>query len=571
MKKLSAAAFNPLRLLARLSIGTRLSMLAILCAAVALAATVATTMRDADRELHRQGLKQLDANMRVAWEFLGAGAGSVFSVDGERLLLGERALNGDTAAVDRIKAAVGGVATVFLGDLRITTNIQRADGTRAIGTKLAPGAVYDTVLRDGRPFRGPNIILGQPYFTAYDPIKDASGKTIGILFVGIPETDFTAAIDNIVERATLTGVVALALTGLLIWIAVRVSFRPLVAMESAMAEISTGNAKTAIPGLGRSDEVGRMAAALAVFRDRMDENARIASERAALEARTSEERRAQRAGLAEELDRSVRDVIASLARSAHDLSGTAADLNRTADGTRSRAQDVANAAGETTQNVQTVAAATEELSASTREIARRVGDSAAAASAAVTQAEATNATVATLAEAAGKIGDVVKLINNIAGQTNLLALNATIEAARAGDAGKGFAVVASEVKNLATQTAKATEDISRQIGEIQSATQQAVGDIRAIGDAIRAIHGTAAEIATAVEEQGAATAEISRNVQEAARGSQVVSSSIVHVTEAAEATGTAVQSLGAATQTVSNQSDRLKAEVEEFVSRLRAS
>jgi len=564
------AKLSPQRLRARISIGTRLSMLAIFCAAVALVATVAVTVRDADNELNRQGFRQLDANMRVAWDVLGS-RGKEFAVDGEKLLLGGKPLNGDPELVDRVKTAVGGVATVFLGDLRITTNIQRPDGTRAIGTKLAPGAVYDTVLRDGRPFRGPNIILGQPYFTAYDPIKDASGKTIGILFVGIPESDFTSAIDHIVLVAKMMGAAALVVMGLLIWIAVRVSFRPLVAMESAMAEISSGNAKAVIPGLGRSDEVGRMAAALAVFRDRMDENARIASERAELEARTAEESRAQRVALAEELDRAVRDVIASLASSVHDLSGTAGDLTRTADGTRARAQDVALAAGETTQNVQTVAAATEELSASTREIARRVGDSAAAASAAVSQAEATNATVATLAEAAGKIGDVVKLINNIAGQTNLLALNATIEAARAGDAGKGFAVVASEVKNLATQTAKATEDISKQIGEIQSATQQAVGDIRAIGDAIRQIHGTAAEIATAVEQQGAATAEISRNVQEAARGSQTVSSSIEHVTGAAEATGSAVQSLGTATQTVSGQSDRLKTEVEAFVARLRAS
>jgi methyl-accepting chemotaxis protein len=189
----------------------------------------------------------------------------------------------------------------------------------------------------------------------------------------------------------------------------------------------------------------------------------------------------------------------------------------------------------------------------------------------VTQAEATNATVAALSQAAGKIGDVVKLINDIAGQTNLLALNATIEAARAGDAGKGFAVVASEVKNLATQTAKATEDISRQIGEIQAATRQAVGDIQSIGQAIKSIHGTATEIASAVDQQGAATNEITRNIQEAARGTQAVAATIAHVTEAAEATGNAVAALGGATQSVSGQSDRLKGEVEGFVARLRAS
>jgi methyl-accepting chemotaxis protein len=375
--------------------------------------------------------------------------------------------------------------------------------------------------------------------------------------------------DRIVELATLTGAVALALTGLLIWIAVRVSFRPLVAMESAMAEISAGNAKAAIPGLGRSDEVGRMAAALAVFRDRMEENARIASERAALEARTSEERRAQRAGLAEELDRSVRDVIASLARSAHDLSGTAADLNRTADGTRARAQDVANAAGETTQNVQTVAAATEELSASTREIARRVGDSAAAASAAVTQAEATNATVATLAEAAGKIGDVVKLINNIAGQTNLLALNATIEAARAGEAGKGFAVVASEVKNLANQTAKATGDIAAQVGAIQEATKHSVDSLARIAKTIEEISGISAGIASAVEEQGAATQEIARNVQQAAAGTSEVSSNIAGVTKAATQTGDNALKVLQTADRLTAQSNDLRGNVGEFLGRVR--
>jgi len=564
------AAANPLRLLQRLSIGARLAILAIVCAALAMAASIYMTVRQADAELHRQGLARLDANMRVAWDVLGT-RGAGFSVDGDKLMVGTHPLNGDTQTVDRVKTAVGGVATVFLGDLRITTNIVRPDGTRAIGTKLAPGAAYDAVMRDNRAYRGPNIILGQPYFTAYDPIKDANGRTIGILFVGIPESEFTAATDTILKSATAAGVGMLVAVGLLIWFAVRLTLRPLAAIEGAMERIAGGAADASIPGTERRDEIGRMAAALAVFRDRMAENARAADERAALEARQSEERRGQRVAMADELDRAVRDVIGGLSSSTQDLARTADDLARTAEGTRSRAQDVALAASETTSNVQTVAAATEELAASTREIARRVGDSASAASAAVTQAEATNATVAALSQAAGKIGDVVKLINDIAGQTNLLALNATIEAARAGDAGKGFAVVASEVKNLATQTAKATEDISRQIGEIQAATRQAVGDIQSIGQAIKSIHGTASEIASAVDQQGAATLEITRNIQEAARGTQAVAATIAHVTHAAEATGNAVATLGGATQSVSGQSDRLKNEVEGFVSRLRAS
>jgi methyl-accepting chemotaxis protein len=567
---MSLAALNPFRLAQHMPIGARLAILAILCAGVSMAASIYLTVREADSELHRQGLARLDANMRVAWDVIGT-RGSVFSVDGDKLMVGTHVLNGDTQTVDRVKAAVGGVATVFLGDLRITTNIARPDGTRAVGTRLAPGVAYDAVVRDSRSYRGPNIILGQPYFTAYDPIKDAAGKTIGIVFVGIPEAEFKSAIDGILRSAASVGGAMLLAVGLLIWLVVRATMRPLGTIEGAMVKIAGGDATTAIPGTERRDEIGRMAAALAVFRDRMVENERAVQDRMALEARASEERRGQRVAMAEELDRAVRDVIGGLSRSTHDLSRTAEDLTRTAEGTRSRAQDVALAASETTSNVQTVAAATEELSASTREIARRVGDSAAAASAAVTQAEATNATVAALSQAAGKIGDVVKLINDIAGQTNLLALNATIEAARAGDAGKGFAVVASEVKNLATQTAKATEDISRQIGEIQGATRQAVGDIQSIGQAIKSIHGTATEIASAVDQQGAATNEITRNIQEAARGTQAVAATIAHVTEAAEATGNAVAALGGATQSVSGQSDRLKGEVEGFVARLRAS
>ncbi len=571
-------AKNPLRALLRLpaalysriSIGGRLTIAAIAFASLALGASLYVTVRDADAELHRQGMARLDANMRVAWEMLRM-RGTEYRLSGETLLAGEKVLNGDNETVDKVKAAVGGVATIFMGDLRVATNIQRPDGTRAVGTKLAPGLAFDAVMRENRAYRGPNTILNQPYFTAYDPIKDPSGKTIGILFIGIPEAEFLAATRQILTNAAMTGGGVLLVAAVLVWLTVRRSLRPLGAMGAAMDRIAAGDTACEVPGSGRHDEIGRMAGALAVFRDRIAENARIAAERAAADQRSAEERRALRTQMAEELDRTVRGVAEELSQAGRHLSGAVGALRETADDTRTRAGEVAVAAGETTSNVQSVATATDQLAEATRAIAQRVSDSAAAASAAVAQADSTNETVSALAASAGKIGDVVKLINDIAGQTNLLALNATIEAARAGDAGKGFAVVASEVKNLATQTARATEDISRQVGEIQAATRRAVGDIQSIGQAIRSIHGTATEIAGAVEQQGGATAEIATNVQSAARGTRSMAETIRHVTDAAEKTGMAVGPLGEAAQSVSAQSDRLKSEVEEFVSRMRAS
>ncbi len=559
----------PATLYSRISIGGRLSLAAIVFAALALGASLFVTVREADAEFHRQGMARLDANMRVAWEMLRM-RGTEYRVEGDKMLAGDKVLNGDNETVDKVKASVGGVATIFMGDLRVATNIQTPNG-RAVGTKLAPGKAFDAVFRENRAYRGPNVILGQPYFTAYDPIKDKAGATIGILFIGIPEAEFLAATQQILRNAALTGGGALLLAAVLMWLVVRRSLRPLGAMEEAMGRIASGDTACEVPGTGRRDEIGRMADALAVFRDRIAENERAAAERAAAEAKSAEERRALRLAMADELDRAVRGVAQELSQAGQHLTGNVEALRETAEGTRARASEVAVAAGETTSNVQTVATATEELSATTRSIAQRVGDSAAAASAAVAQADSTNGTVSELAASAGKIGDVVKLINDIAGQTNLLALNATIEAARAGDAGKGFAVVASEVKNLATQTARATEDISRQIGEIQSATQRAVGDIQSIGQAIRSIHGTASEIASAVEQQGSATAEIARNVQSAARGTQAVAQTIGHVSEAADKTGTAADALGGAASSVSTLSDRLRTEVEAFVARMRAS
>jgi methyl-accepting chemotaxis protein len=296
----------------------------------------------------------------------------------------------------------------------------------------------------------------------------------------------------------------------------------------------------------------------------------LEDERRGLEAKSVEQRRQAMISVAGEFERNVLSVVREVGEAVDAVGGSARSLTGTTETVKQRSAAVASASAQASTNVQTVAAASEELSASITEISRQVSQSATIAGQAVTEADHTNTAIQGLAEAAQKIGDVVKLINDIAGQTNLLALNATIEAARAGEAGKGFAVVASEVKSLATQTAKATEDISAQVSAIQSATQDSVRAIAGIGKTIGEINQIATTIAAAVEEQGAATQEIARNVQEAARGTAEASENITGVTQAAGESGQAAGHVLTASETLTRQAAQLRSQVDTFLAQIKS-
>ncbi len=345
--------------------------------------------------------------------------------------------------------------------------------------------------------------------------------------------------------------------------------KPVIMMTGVMKALGEGNRTIEIPARENRDEIGEMAKSVQVFKEGLIEAERLRALQEAEQQRQIERGQKMEAAVTD-FDKMISEVVGSVSAAATELQSTAQSLSATAEETSRQSNAVAAAAEQMTQNAQTVAAATEELTTSIREIGSQVTESTRIVGSAVTQAEDTNGKVKGLSQAAQKIGDVVTLINEIASQTNLLALNATIEAARAGEAGKGFAVVASEVKNLATQTAKATEEIAGQVKAIQDSTDVSAQAIQEITVTINRVNEISTAIASAVEEQGAATQEISRNVQEASTGTSEVSSNIVGVTQASQQTSAgSTQVLSAASELAMN-GERLKKEVEGFLHTVRA-
>jgi len=405
----------------------------------------------------------------------------------------------------------------------------------------------------------------------FDKMRDVSGKILDLnTRSGIAAADRGAAIHGEAKIFILGAIgfaaVLCALCGVMMIATVS---RPIGRMTGSMRRLADHDLATAIDGVGRKDEIGGMAAAVQVFKDNMIRADELAAQQAA-EQQLKDARAQKLDGLTKDFESKSSALVGILSSAATELNATAQSMSATAEETNAQSVAVAAASEQASANVQTVASATEQLVASITEIGAQVAQSTKIAGEAVDVAQRTDTTVQTLAASAQKIGDVVRLIQDIASQTNLLALNATIEAARAGEAGKGFAVVASEVKALANQTSRATEEIAGQVGEVQEATRGAVGAIDMIRNKIAELSQIAATIASAIEEQSAATQEIARNIQEAARGTQEVSTNITAVKEAATQTGAAAdQVLGSSSQ-LSQEANQLSREVGDFLAGVKA-
>jgi methyl-accepting chemotaxis protein len=372
---------------------------------------------------------------------------------------------------------------------------------------------------------------------------------------------------SILIAACVIGVILLAV----ILLATRSVTKPIKGLTGGMKKLAAGNFDGVLPGLGRRDEIGEMAQAVEDFKVKAAERAQQeAEEKAEADRHAAAARKAEMRRLADEFESAVGEIVQTVSSASTQLEAAATQLTKSAATTENLSTKVASASEQASANVQSVAEATEELAASVGEIGRQVQESSRISSDAVGQAAKTDDRIIMLSQAAGRIGDVTKLITTIAEQTNLLALNATIEAARAGEAGKGFAVVAQEVKQLAAQTAKATSEISSQINEMQSATQESVVAIKEIGGTISRISEIATAIAAAIEEQGASTREITRNVQQAASGTTQVAANIGEVSRGASETGLASSQVLSSAQSLATESNRLKHEMDKFLATVRA-
>jgi methyl-accepting chemotaxis protein len=453
--------------------------------------------------------------------------------------------------------------------------IHQLDGQtdKVLASTLSGRQVDVTVIQ--RALAGETVIQrgelnGRPIAATFGPIKSFSGTPIAVVEIVRDASAYRDLTRNsLTWLALATGCALLLAAAIAVWMG-RGMAKPIRALETAMRDISSGKHSIVVPGAGRGDEIGSMARAVEIFKDGLIESDRLRAAQEDQRAVARQERRAMMAELATKFETGVGSVVEAVGSAAVELRTTAQSMAATADQATRQTATVAAASEEASQSAQAVAVAVDELNASIAEIAKQVNQSAKISGGAVDQAKNANAEVQGLALAAQKIGDVVKLISEIAAQTNLLALNATIEAARAGDAGRGFAVVASEVKTLASQTSKATDEISAQVSAIQDATQSSVDAIQGITATIGQVSEIASAIASAVEEQGAATLEIARNVAEAARGTGEVSENISGVNEAARETGVAATRVVDSAAELSRSGETLKTQVDVFLREIRA-
>ena len=486
--------------------------------------------------------------------------------DGKSIAVADIGVSFSKQFVDSVKQRFGVDLAVHRFDDKDQTFVNI--GSTFVAKSLASPEELKSVL-GGSTLHREATLDGHPVALYLGQIKNYVGQPVAVLELVKDTTAYEAASASS-QRTMIFGTIAiLAAAALLAFLLGRGMSRPLTAITAVMNRLSSGDTDVTIPGGDRKDELGTMAGAVDVFRRNMIESRLLREEQEAAKKQSELEKSALQRRMADRFEADVKSVVSAVARATEDMQRVAADITASVNGTSAQAAAAAAASEEASSSINTVAAATEELASSVAEISRQVTHSSDVADAAVGRATKTNEMVSELAAAGEKIGDVLRLISAIAGQTNLLALNATIEAARAGEAGKGFAVVASEVKELASQTAKATEEIAGQVAAIQASTEECVGAIGGISTTIREISAIAATIASAVEQQGAATREIAHSVQQVAAGTSEVAVNVAGASNAANQSRALADTVLSASGDLSQHASALFKSVDTFLAGLR--
>jgi len=500
---------------------------------------------------------------------MGRDSLSVFAMtpimrDGKSLAVAESGIPFGKEFVDRAKKRFGVDLAVYGFDGKAFTRTSSTFGDTVVATPEELKRVFD-----GAPLRREATFEGHPAALYLGQIKNYAGEPVAVLELIKDTTAYEAAAASSQRNLIFATLAILAGAALLAFLLGRGMSRPLTAITAVMNRLSSGDTDVTIPGGDRKDELGTMAMAVDVFRRNMLEARTLREAQEAAKQQAEIEKKALQGQMADRFEADVKSVVGAVAKATKDMQRVAGEITASVNGTSERTAAAAAASEEASASVNTVAAATEELASSVAEIGRQVTHSSGVADQAVVKAGQTTEMVAGLTAAGEKIGDVLRLIGAIASQTNLLALNATIEAARAGEAGRGFAVVASEVKELASQTAKATEEIAGQVTAIQSATGDCVTAIGGISDTIREISGIATTIAAAVEQQDSATREIARSVQQAAAGTSEVSHNVAGASQAAHQSRALADNVLAASGELGQHATALFKSVDTFLAGLR--
>ncbi len=480
----------------------------------------------------------------------------------------------DNKMVDQVGELTTDSASVFAWDeesngfIRRSTNIIKADGTRAVGTILDRNGRVFPIVSKGQIYTGEATILGKEYYTQYNPIKNSAGQVIGLLYVGVEKEKTDLVLSHVTKPVTISVFIVLALIILVTYFITRKAVEPLKKMNLAMTALSSGKLDTDIQGEDRKDELGDIARSLHIFKEQEQERRRL-EETNRIEAEKQRARQAQLSDLTRNFDQNVLQLLDKVMVALSVLNEASQTMNANAGSTLQTTEEVAQTTSSATQNVGAVSAASEELNASIAEISRQVRHTAELLALSVAKTQAANNKIQSLAGASDKISQVVDLISDISNQTNLLALNATIEAARAGEAGKGFAVVASEVKNLASQASRATEEISEQIQGIQNETESAVHAIEEIARTITEINDMSGSVSAAVEQQSAATSEITQRMSDSLSRAKDISTNLSLVSSAALDTRERGDELSRATGELNSVSSELKQYVDTFLKDVR--